>query len=122
MMNDRRSREADNLMRLQRNDRMFTAVEIWCNDDNARQYGAALQHNTVVEDLTFNGCNADDSDLLIQFIETSQSLETFSYCFGCYVHTNARALLAVSKSSSITTLRLNSVIVPPTSEKPSWNN
>jgi hypothetical protein len=81
-MNDQT--EEEDLMRLQWNDAMFTEVIILCNYDNTRQYGEALQHNTFVETLTvYDASNYTfDSELLFQFIETSQSLETCAYGSG----------------------------------------
>jgi hypothetical protein len=112
-MNDLRVREEESLIRLQQNDPTITKVTIkhrrglnvelddnnaWFNIDNGRG-------------LMFNNGNFD---LLLHFIETSQSLQTFSLLSFLHfsdIHTIARVLLAVSKSSSIKYLRLSSVTV-----------
>jgi hypothetical protein len=108
-------------MRLQENDPTLSEVTIISlNNNNARRYGEALQHNTVVNKLTIwhaSQLTLDDDDnnvdLLLQFIETSRSLETFHWIRNDdNVRVSRRFLLAVSRSTSMKDLSLSNMTIP----------
>jgi hypothetical protein len=105
--------------RLQQNDPAKSYVRIWglCNN-SARQYGDALQNNTVVQEIIMQGSELtldddnDDVDLLLQFIETSQSLKVFGMLGVQNAGVVGRFLVALSKSSSIKELSLRHIVTP----------
>jgi hypothetical protein len=122
----------NNCRRLVQNDPSLSDVKILrMNNSEARRYGQALRHNSVVESLSISVVESlaisdgteltldsnGDLDPLLEFIARSQSLKKFVLRDVRDVRAVGHFFFAVSKSSSIKELCLSTLTIPQKSLK-----